>query len=67
MSIAVEHGKAIAESNKQRLVELATEIESAGVLAQLNELLEIIHKPEASFTARLAKKRAERNSFTGYE
>lgn len=59
---AVEHGKAVAASNAKRVAELMDEIKAAGVVFQVLELLEINAKPDAAFTARLAKKRI---SFTG--
>lgn len=62
---AVEHGKFVKHSNEQRLAVLVDEIKAAGVIEQFREYLDIIHKPDAAFTARLAKKRAERNSFHG--
>lgn len=62
---AVEHGKVVKQSNEDRLLELAEEFRAAGMAAQINEFIAISYLPEASFTARAEKKRAERISFTG--
>lgn len=53
---AVEHGKAVAKSNADRLQCLFDEIRAAGVFAQLLEVLEINGKPEAAYSGRMQQR-----------